>query len=55
MVLVFIANPHLRETDSLLVLLLLKEIEGHKEREVVMELKLQNLLAEILTPRPLDS
>lgn len=55
MVLVFIANPYLREMGRLLVPLLLKEEEGHKGGELVMYLKLWNVLAEIRTPRPLDS
>lgn len=52
---VFIANPLLKERGRLLVPLLLKEVEGHKGGELVMYLKLWNVLAEILTPRPLDS
>lgn len=54
-VLVFIANPLLREMSRLLVPLLLKEMEGHKGGELVLYLKLWNVLAEIRTPRPLDS
>lgn len=39
----------------LLLSLLLTEVEGHREAELVMYSKPWDVLAEILTPRPLDS
>ena len=55
MIPVFIPNPQLREIGRLLVSLLLEEVEGHREGELVTYLKPWNVLADILTPRPPDS